>query len=398
MQASKRLLVVSLCLGLSACDPATNDGDTGGGDSGAGDTDSDGGLGDVGGDVGGDDAGADAGSPSTADIRFLLPGRPIDLTPDGTRAVVEDPNVGEVFFYDVVTGTLTLEATLADSAYNFSTGVASDGRLAAVNGVPVQAAVWDIGAWLDLDSPFSEGCGQEIASAWDISADGAVVIGMAWDTCSPAAVRWSRDVDGLYSSTLLERLGSSPGASGPSNRATVISDDGRIAAGFAQTDMVDRWPAVWAEDGTGILLPGTPADAPGEVLAISAQGDVVAGTQNLEGFTWSEADGYVVIGRLPTAFGADTAYPNAIARDGELVFGGCGGFGATEAFVWTASEGMRALAPILEANDITLPPGYTLQNILAASADGTVLLGSSATASGTPGSFVLRLPVSAYGL
>jgi hypothetical protein len=28
----------------------------------------------------------------------------------------------------------------------------------------------------------------------------------------------------------------------PANRATVIADDGGIAAGWARTDMVDRWP------------------------------------------------------------------------------------------------------------------------------------------------------------
>jgi len=343
------------------------------------------------------DGGSDAGPPR--DIHYLIPGRPIDLTPDGTLAVVEDPGTGEVFFYDVATDTLTLETTAGNPARDFSTAVSATRRLSAHHDVPVQAGVWDGTAWTDLPSPFASGCGDEdIAAAWDLSADGTTVVGMAWEGCSPAAMRWTLGADGMTTTTMLERIGTSPGSLGPVNRATVISDDGRVAAGFAQTVMADRWPAVWRADGSGILLPGTVLDAPGEILSISADGSVVAGTQNFEAFTWTEADGIVVIGRLPDAFGADTAYPNAIAAGGELIFGGCGGFGSTQAFVWTEANGMQPLTPILATNGIALPIDYTLQNIFAASADGSVLLGATATASGTPGSVVIRLPVSAYGL
>jgi hypothetical protein len=101
---------------------------------------------------------------------------------------------------------------------------------------------------------------------------------------------------------------------------------------------------------------------------------------------------------LPTGLGGDSTYPNAIAADGALVFGGSGGFGASQAFVWTESAGMRTLEEILAVNEIMLPSGYALSNVLAASNDGTVLLGSAITGTGTQMSFVLRLPVSAYGL
>jgi len=321
------------------------------------------------------------------------------LRPAGTRAVVEDPATGEVFFYEVATATLTVETRISNPARNFSTAVSATRRITAHQEVPVRAGVWDQTEWRFLPSPFAMGCGEEdLAAAWDVSADGSVVAGMGWDGCSPAAVRWTLGTDGMTTTTTLERLGSSAGMLGPVNRATVISDDGLVIAGFAQTEMVDRWPPVWAADGSGVLLPGSPPDAPGEVLSISTDGAVVAGTQNLEAFTWSEADGLVVIGRLPEAFGADTAYPNAIAAGGALVFGACGGFGSTQAFVWTERDGMRPLTTVLAAHGIELPIDYTLQNIVAASSDGSVLLGTSATGIGTPGSVVIRMPVSAYGL
>jgi uncharacterized membrane protein len=383
---------------LSGCDPApmTDAGtDAGGADAGLIDT---GGASDAGSDSGAD-AGSDAGALS--DIRFLLQGRAIDLTPSGSIAVVEDPGTGEVFFYDVAAGTSALEASVGDPSRNFSTGVSSEGYLTALHGVPVEAGRWDGTAWLDLDSPFTEGCGEEIGAAWDVSADGTVVVGMAWEGCSPAAIRWTFGAGGAVTPTTLARLGTSAGSLPPANRATAISDDGTVVGGFAQTDTVDRWPALWRADGTGMLLvapASVPMDAPGEILSVSADGSVLAGTQNNDAFTFSQADGYVVLGRLPTSFGDDRAYPNAIARDGALIFGACGGFAFTEAFVWTEAGGMRPLSEILTAEGIDLPPGYTLRNVIAASADGTILLGTSATASDTPGSFVLRLPVSAYGL
>lgn len=349
------------------------------------------------------DAGPGPGLGGGPGIRYLMPGRPIDLTPDGTLAVVEDPGtaMGDVYFFDVDSGELTLETVVGDPARDFSTAISASRRLTAHHGVPVMAGAFtEAGGWLDLGSPFGAGCDQDIASAWDVSADGTIVAGMAWDVCSPAAVRWTIAADDTVTTTTLDRLGvrAAGGSGPPTNRATVISDDGTVIAGFAENDLVDRWPAVWRADGTGFLLPGTVPDAPGEVLSISADGRVVGGTWNLEAFLWSEADGVVSLGRLPTSFGGDTAYANAIAADGALVFGGCGGFGASEAFVWTETGGMRLLTEILTAEGIEIPFGYLFQNVLAASTDGTVILGSVATASGTPQSFVLRLPLSAYGL
>lgn len=344
------------------------------------------------------DAGTDGGSG--ADIRYLVQGWPVDLTPDGTLAVVQDPGSaeGDTYFYDVASGDLSLVTTVGDPARDFATGVSAAGRLSALHGVPIEAGVWTMaGGWVDLESPYATGCDADHAGAWDVSADGTVIVGLAWDGCIPAAMRWTEGTGGITTTTL-ERLGSTGSGALPVNRATVVSDDGMVVAGFAQTDMVDRWPAIWRANGTALLLPGDVPDAPGEVLSISPDGSVVAGIWNLQGFVWTEAGGVVSLGMLPTGLGGDSTYPNAIAADGELIFGGSGGFGVTQAFVWTEAAGMRTLEEIVAANGIVLPSGYTLQNVLAASNDGTVILGSAATGTGTPMSFVLRLPVSAYGL
>ena len=182
-----------------------------------------------------------------------------------------------------------------------------------------------------------------------------------------------------------------------------MSDDGTTAGGFAQTAIVDRWPAIWLENGSGSLLdPGGTftGDSPGEVLSISADGKVVAGIWNLDGFFWSKGTGVVDIGRLATALPSDPSYPNAIAAGGQLIFGACGDpfLSLPAAFVWTAGDGMRSLQDLAVAAGVTIPDGFLFANVLAASTDGSVVLGQAFNDTGAQVSFVLRLPVSAYGL
>lgn len=359
-----------------------------------------------------DAATPDASRPDAGtDARVVLPGThiawvnygwPVDLTPDGATAAIQDlaSTDGDLYLYDVAAGTLTLVTTVGDPTQDFATGISSTGRVSALHGVPIRAGSWTMAdGWHDEPDPFATGCDANRAGAWDVSADGNVLVGLGWDGCYPQAYRWTRDSGGASTATALERIGSTAsGTAVPVNRASVISDDGTVIAGFAETDMVDRWPAVWHADGSGVLLPGTILDAPGEVLSISADGSVLAGIWNLEGFRWTQADGVVSLGTLPGSLGGDSTYPNAIAADGALIFGGSGGFGGTTAFVWTASEGMRPLGDLLVAAGITLAPGVVLTNVLAASTDGTVLLGTAMDAFGATMTFVAEAPVAAYGL
>jgi hypothetical protein len=59
---------------------------------------------------------------------------------------------------------------------------------------------------------------------------------------------------------------------------------------------------------------------------------------------------------------------------------------------------MRPLADVVTAAGLTIPEGSTLTNVLAASEDGTVVLGQASDAEFNITSFVLKLPLSAYGL
>jgi hypothetical protein len=333
-------------------------------------------------------------------LSFLIA---VDVTPDGATAVFEDLTSTEatVHFVDTATGQTTLGPVVGDPSRTIATAISTTGRLTALHGEPVQAGVWtEANGWVDLGSPHAAGCGaDEISAAFDISADGHTVVGLAWDGCSPDALLWT-DASGTGTFRPLERMGmSAPGSTNPpANRATVISDDGTVIGGFAQNGGADRSPAVWASDGTGFMLDENNVDVPGEFLSISADGTTLAGIWGQDGFVWTAAGGLVLLPRLDISLPSDPVYPNAIARDGELVFGGIGDafFGIPVAFVWSADAGTRALADVAAAGGVALPAGTILNSVLATSADGTVVIGTAMDVDFNPQTFVLRLDPAAF--
>jgi uncharacterized membrane protein len=341
-----------------------------------------------------------SGSP-TPGIKFVNLTMPVDLTPDGSVAAIQDgsSSAGDLYFYHTATGALEFKTRVGDPLRTFASGISANGTVTALHNEPVQAGFWtEAGEWTDITSPYLYGCDADNAGAWDVSADGRVIVGLVWNGCGAEAFRWAGTGSGI-----MTPLGQSfPGSqSPPANRATVISDDGSIAAGWAQTSTVDRWPAIWKANGHGFLLSGFSLDSPGEVLSISADGKMVAGTWASDAFYWTEGTGVVNIGKLPNADpNLDFTYANAISAGGKLIFGTCGSpfFTLPRAFVWTASGGMQQLDSVAVAHGVTLPNGYFLNHVQAASADGTIVLGTAYDPNFRTVTFVLTLPVSAYGL
>ncbi len=87
-----------------------------------------------------------------------------------------------------------------------------------------------------------------------------------------------------------------------------------------------------------------------------------------------------------------------MTADGSMIFGGIGDafFGIPNAFVWDAAHGTRVLADVVTAAGIELPEGAILNSVLGASADGLVLAGTWMDKDFLQGTYVLRLPPSAY--
>lgn len=348
----------------------------------------------------GDNLGDPVDEPPPPSLRLYPYVQAIDVTPDGRTALFGDVSTpaGRLWFVDTVTGEAEHRTDVGDPLRDFATGIAQTGEVSALHGDPVQAGVWSpTGGWRDLPSPHAAGCDQDVAGAWDVSADGQVVVGLTWDGCTVEGFRWSAAGGGVM--TRLARVGArlGGGEAAPDNRATVVSDDGAVIAGFAMTDLVDRAPARWTADGRGELLPRSADDAPGEVLAIDADGGVLAGVDGVDGVIWAGGE-RTTLPRFDTLLPSDPVFPNALSGDGALVFGGQGSafFGTPEAFVWSAAGGLRRIADVALAAGLVVPENVALTSVLAVSADGSVVVGTARhTDTLADEVFTLRLPAHA---
>lgn len=183
-----------------------------------------------------------------------------------------------------------------------------------------------------------------------------------------------------------------------------ISNDGTVIVGLGLTRhrVGVRWRAGKPEalrDGSEILWLTS--------IAISASGDVVAGTdarreglrlrggqiEQLEsGGNVDEisGDGRVMVGSIgdramrwldhkPQPLGhlpgASTCEARAASDDGSRIVGLCTGRGVGKiAFIWDDVSGMRSVAAVLRANGVATP-GWILHRALGVSADGVTLVG-----------------------
>ncbi|MCK6551228.1 hypothetical protein L6R52_35665 [Myxococcota bacterium] len=368
-----------------------------------------------------DDASPDAGGPpdaasadsgvapdaGVADSGVLEPRltivdveRPVDVTPDGRTALLWQQSTAELFFYELVTETMTLKTTLAlpDFLSQQPMAISDTRRIAAIYGFqPDYPGLWDEeGGWLTLTGPF-DGCvdttvtpsiTNNVGSAFDVSADGRVAVGFLWKDCANIqAFRWT-DSGGAGTMALLDAIGVGVDMTTPGmNRATVVSADGAIVGGFAMNGVVDRSPAVWRADGSGFLLDPADFTTPGEVLAIDATGATVAGvwarpTGGFDGFVWTEAGGVV---RFAPSENADASglYPRAMTADGRHVLGRWT-YQPTffdpaddHAFTWSASKGLRKLADVITAEGLEIPADTRLSSVASISADGTTIIGEA---------------------
>jgi hypothetical protein len=343
-------------------------------------------------------------------INFIPMAYPQAVTPDGKTVMVQDPfgQAMDVYFYDVATKQLKFQTQAGTSYNDIAWGLSNNLVIAGNYNDPAVAGIWSqADGWTSLTSQSGELCDGNTTVAWDIDAAGTSVAGMEWNAnCTVTGWLWNNS-SGTPVWTALDTLGSPwPGdTTVPSNRPTIISDDGSTLAGFAQNGAmnVDRSPAIWHADGSGFLIPTGGVftdDCPGEVLALSADGSMAAGTWCQNAFYWTQAGGVVDLGRLPTTDPIDNVYANAIAANGQLIFGtsGNGFFGLQQAWVWTAATGMQSLQDVLTKYFVQVPAGYYLLSARSASADGTVVIGQAATPDGYIVTYVVNVPVTAYGL
>ncbi|MEZ4413687.1 MAG: hypothetical protein R2910_11935 [Gemmatimonadales bacterium] len=351
----------------------------------------------------------------------LIPNlRAEDISADGASILLTDPfsATSDFYFYDVASNTSTLKGQAGDAAFDFTTGISNAGRVSAIHGKPENAGLWQEGAgWQDLGSIYANGCeydadtgNQDLSSAWDIDSAGHTTVGLIWNLCNSEAFLWT-DAAGAGNFVALDLIGDGDSTSGSpaSNRATVVSDDGTMVGGFASayanvggaTYWIDRRPAIWTASGVGSLVPSNGVftdDSPGEVLAISGNGAVVTGVWAQMPFIWSATLGTINV--ASGAYEGYVGYGQATALNGQVVYGTLteGFFGLPFPFFWTQAGGVVSLLDVAAANGITLPENYYWEAVVAASADGTIIVGAAYDETFTLNTYVLKVPASIYGL
>jgi probable HAF family extracellular repeat protein len=204
-----------------------------------------------------------------------------------------------------------------------------------------------------------------------VSADGLTVAGYCRLSQGWQGFRWT-------SSSGMVGLGDLPGGKTFCRAYDVSADGSVVIGGSSSTSSGDdyeafRWTADGGMVGLGDLKTGK-FNSYGQ--GVSADGTVVVGTSasasGPEAFRWTQAGGMMALGDLPGGDFCSRAF--AVSADGSVVVGRSISAAGQEAFRWTKSEGMQGLGD--------LPGGDFHSCAWAASADGSVVVGAGTSASG----------------
>jgi probable HAF family extracellular repeat protein len=206
--------------------------------------------------------------------------------------------------------------------------------------------------------------GGNVSSAYGVSADGSVVVGLAENAAlQQHAFRWTA-AGGMQD---LGTLG------GNVSSAYGVSADGSVVVGWAVNAAGQQRAFRWTAAG-GMEDLGTLGGWSSEASGVSADGSVVVGqarnaAEQDRAFRWTAAEGMQDLGTL----GGNSSWALGVSADGSVVVGGAeNAAGWSRAFRWTAASGMEDLN-ITYAHLLT--DGSVLYRANAISPDGRYIVG-----------------------
>ena len=219
-----------------------------------------------------------------------------------------------------------------------SNSVSRDGRTIVGNANDSRgiqnAAIWQRAAeWKLLGSiaPDAQPCDAILSSALGTSANGKVIVGLAWNGCKIArAYRWEE-------STGMVDLGST--VPDRASRADAVSGDGKVVVGFQEHSTGFRQGARWV-DGKQTIFTG-PDGLIGEANGANTDGSIIVGqvcrpssATEQSAWMWTARDGIQCLlpPRPKLGFFIGGAY--ATSDDGRVIVG-AQSFGLeSEAVIW----------------------------------------------------------------
>lgn len=245
--------------------------------------------------------------------------------------------------------------------------------------VPVVPVATAVAVWLSLAALASaatfqglgvlDGGDYRYSKAWDVSANGSIIVGESRSANGLEAFRWTQAAG-------MEGLGSLGGAPFLSVAAGV-SANGLVVVGVSRSPSSgDRGEAFRWTAAAGMVPLG---DLPGGEYAsvatgVSYDGSFVAGssTSDLspywgEAFLWNESTGLVGLGVLPGSEIPVTA-PSRLSGNGMVLVGWASTANGREAFRWTGSDGLVPMGDLPGGNFDSFATGVSF--------DGSVIVGS----------------------
>jgi probable HAF family extracellular repeat protein len=222
--------------------------------------------------------------------------------------------------------------------------------------------------------------GGDRSVAWGVSADGSVVVGVAWNAAGQRrAFRWT-------AARGMQDLGT---LGGSVSVAAGVSADGSVVVGWAYNAAGDERAFRWTAAG-GMQNLGTLGGDFSTAWGVSADGSVVVGgARNAAGqtraFRWTAAGGMQDLGTL----GGNRSEAYGVSADGSVVVGlAFYATGQWRAFRWTAASGMEDLNTTYAH---LLTDGSVLIEARAISPDGRYIVGSghNAATGRAPEAFLL---------
>lgn len=269
--------------------------------------------------------------------------------------------------------TMQLFGHLGELEREDHVGVSPDGgTVVGISDGNVFSWTADSGIFILPEYSGTSGVGGRIT--FDASIEGAVITGGSRFANSNGSALWTM---GGGTEVLGQTLGLR-------NKSNAVSHDGTILVGT--TSISERLGAFrWTAD-EGMVALGFLRENPffslSEAHGISADGTTIVGGSEIdddangfEAFVWTEGNGMVGLGDLPGGRHFSTAF--GVSADGSIVVGLSESdlYLPTEAMIWDAEHGMRALKDVLQDDHGLDLTGTSLSKAVAVSDDGLTIIG-----------------------
>jgi probable HAF family extracellular repeat protein len=259
------------------------------------------------------------------------------------------------------------------------------------------AAIWQGGTnWKTLGGvPNGRVQDKTLSSAWDVSGDGSVIVGLAWvQPTGSHGFRWDAR-NGMVDLGSLQKQ---------SSRASIVSADGNVVAGWDanpdQSGAYYYWRgSIWWQ---GLQRLMNPFGWIGQAEGINDCGSVIVGrgqpSASDHAYRYTAWDGRIEdLGSIPRGFlpntqdKEDQSIAFGVSDDGGVVVGSSGWQPPTDAFIWTEATKMVKVSEFLMKKGVIGLEGWTLVVANSVSPDGKIIAGTGVNPRGLVEGWVANL-------